>query len=138
MPTMIFCRNCEKRLTGMNIHDAAKMLASEGSLGPCPECGRPKSIRLEQKYPYPPEKASVVHAFDVTKVARVFTNDEADAQDQAFDPMMLFMHELGTDNDYVWPVYWTKNRKGNWAWGQYPPMLTTSQLQVLMGGRGGD
>lgn len=131
MPTMVFCRNCEKRLTGMNIHDAAKMLATQGTLDQCPRCGEPKSIRLEQRYPYPPERSNQVHRFDVTRVVRVFTDEEAEKQDPPFDPMMLFMHELGTENDYVWPLYWTKNRKGKWAWGQFPPVLTLGQLRLL-------
>lgn len=132
MSTVIFCRKCEKRYTGMNIHDAAKILADGKPLDSCPKCHEPRSIRIEQRYPYPPEKSSKPHKFDVNRVVRLFTDEEAEKQEPPFDPMMFFMHELDTRNDYIWPIYWTKNRDGDWWWGQFPPVLTIDQLRQLM------
>jgi len=135
MSTTVFCTKCEERYTGMNIHEAAKVLADGRLLDLCPKCHGPRSIRIEHKYPYPPEKSSEPHKFDVTKVNRLFTDEEAEKQEPPFDSMMFFMHEVGTENDYIWPVYWTKNRRGDWWWGQFPPVLTIDQLRLLMNER---
>jgi hypothetical protein len=93
------------------------------------------SIRIEHKYPYPPEKSSKPHKSDVNRVVRLFTDEEAEKQEPPFDPMMFFMHELDTENDYIWPIYWAKNRDGDWRWGQFPPVLTIDQLRLLMNER---
>lgn len=132
MSTVVYCRKCGEKFTGMSIHNAAKTLAAGRPLPSCPKCHEPRSIRIEQRYPYPPEKSSRPHIFDVNGVVRLFTDEEAERQEPPFDPMMFFMHELDTENDYVWPIYWTKNREGDWWWGQFPPVLTIDQLRLLM------
>jgi len=128
--------SCQSGCKGLTTHEAAKRLAkSKNSTAECSKCGKLMSIRIEHKYPYPPEKSSEPHKFDVNRVIRLFTDEEAEKQEPPFDPMMFFMHEVGTKNDYVWPVYWTKNRDGDWWWGQFPPVLTIDQLRLLMNER---
>lgn len=131
MTTILFCVKCGKRYSRLNIHEAAKILSVGGSLPCCPDCRGPLTIRIRQQYPIE-RPSGKSHEYVVDRVTRVYSDVEAEQQAPPFDPMMFFIHEVGTDRQFLWPIYWTKDERGRWAWGQYSPMMTPDELQRLM------
>jgi len=115
----------------MNIHEAAKILSAGEALPRCPECNDELIIKIRQQYPLE-RIAGVFHEYVVDRVSRAYSDEMAEQQNPPFDPMMFFIHESGTDKLFLWPIYWTKDEKGRWAWGQYSPMMTPDELQRLM------
>ena len=58
---------------------------------------------------------------------------DAEAENQGWDPMILLMRQRGTGGEMtIWPYYWTKNRLGNWANGQFPPLLSIQDLKNVI------
>lgn len=133
MPTMILCEDCGKQYTGMTIRDASRALANGNALPQCPECHKPLVIKIKQQYPLE-RAAGIYHEYIVDKVTTVYSKEEAEKQSPPFDPVMFFIREIGTEKKYFWPIYWTKDEKGRWWWGQYAPMLTADELRTLMDG----
>ena len=124
--------SCQSGCKGLTTHEAAKRLAkSKSSTAECSKCGKLMSIRIEQEYHA--EKPPKTHIYDVVKVIRLYSDQQSEEQNPPFDPMMLFVHESDANKDYIWPIYWTKDRKGRWWWGQFPPMITADEFLELMG-----
>lgn len=130
MTTTLFCEKCAKRYSRMNVHEAAKILSAGGTLPHCPDCDNVLIIKIRQQYPLE-RSAGTFHEYIVDKVTRAYSDELADQQKPPFDPMMFFLHEEGTERQFLWPIYWTKDEKGRWAWGQYSPMMTPDELRKL-------
>jgi hypothetical protein len=53
----------------------------------------------------------------------------AQAEREGHDPMVFLMENRENGERVVWPYYWTKNRYGRWANGQFPAILTIGDLK---------
>jgi len=107
--------------------EAARQIAEHGDLGLCTRCGGQIRYVVSQSYPYSGETVE----FDVLGVHTILSGDEAEKQ--GWDPMIILMKERGTASEMtIWPYYWTKNRAGNWANGQFPPLLSVKDLKNVM------
>jgi hypothetical protein len=82
-------------------------------------------MRYLVSHHYPYHRATV--SYEVLKVLALFPADKAESE--GYDPMILLLRNLATGRKMVWPYYWTKNRLGKWANGQYPPLLSVEDLR---------
>lgn len=106
--------------------EAARKISQYGDLGKCSRCGENKHYIVSHYYPY--DKATA--KYEVLKVYMRFSDTEAEKE--GWDPMVFLMKDLNSGEKIVWPYYWTKNRKGKWANGQFPPLLSIGELKKVI------
>ena len=107
--------------------EAARQISEHGNLGHCTRCGEQIRYIISLSYPYSGETVE----FDVLGVHTILSSSEA--EEQGWDPMILLMKQRDAVNEMpIWPYYWTKNRVGNWANGQFPPLLSVQDLKSVM------
>ncbi len=124
MATWIECDNGHKDWkTSKRV--APREIGEHGHLGLCPRCGAKKHYIVSHYYPYD----AVTLRYEVVASRLRFSADEAESQ--GWDPMILLMKDSNGDK-VVWPYYWTKDRNGKWANGQYPPLLTIDELRAAL------
>jgi len=130
MPSWLECAN------GHGYHlircrDAAILLARGASTPGCskPGCTAPIRYCVSQTYPSTGGKGS---KYQVIAVERLW--QDADAERNRYDPMLLLLRDLSNGEQCAWPFYWTKNRHGKWHVGQYPPLLSVREFQNLLSG----
>lgn len=104
----------------------ARELVERGTLAVCPRCGEPMHYFVGHSYPY----RNVTREYDVVKV-RVLRS-EAQAEEEGYDPMMFLLRDCREHSLTVWGWYWTKNKKGKWASGGSPPLLTIDELAAVV------
>lgn len=127
MPSRVECENNPKHYT--RCLDAAIEIA-DGKLNDC-KCGGKRRYIVEQTYPYNQKiKRPFTKRFEVEKVHRIY--DYKKAEDEGRDPMVFRMRDLQSGEIVLWPQYWTKNRKGDWAYGGSPPLLSFDDLEYVI------
>jgi len=97
---------------------AAREICERGALMPCSRCGKDMRYLVSHTYPY----HRVTVKYEVLRVLALFPADRAESE--GYDPMMFIMKNPSSGKKTVWPYYWTKNRRGKWANGQFPPLLS--------------
>ena len=81
---------------------------------------------MKERYPTDPD---TIYEYEVTKIARLYSDREA--EDDGYDKMLVMSKRRGTDGTIIKPMYWAKNRKGNWSYGQYPAALEPAEWRKL-------
>jgi hypothetical protein len=105
---------------------AAREIYERGALMPCSRCGKDMRYFVAHTYPY--HKVTV--KYEVIRVLTLFPADRAESE--GYDPMIFLMRNLSNGKKTVWPYYWTKNRRGNWANGQFPPLISVEDLKMVI------
>jgi len=106
--------------------EAAIEIAKSGKLSRCGICGKARHFFVRQTYAG--EGTGKSNDYEVIRVARLLSDREADAQ--SYDPMILIMrHDEGYE--LMWPVFWGRDSKRNWRWGQFGPLLNAKGLRRL-------
>jgi len=72
----------------------------------------------------------VTAEYEVLKVYARFSAVEAEKE--GWDPMVFLMKDRNSGKRIVWPYYWTKDRNGKWANGQFPPLLSIGELKKVI------
>ena len=96
---------------------AAREFNEHGTLLPCSRCGKDMHYLVAHTYPF--HKVTV--KYEVIRVLTLFSANKAELE--GYDPMVFLMKNLGSGKQTVWPYYWTKNRRGKWANGQFPHLF---------------
>jgi hypothetical protein len=102
---------------------AAREIFERGALKPCSHCGKNMHYFVSHTYPY----HRVTVRYEVLRVLAMFPIDRAESE--GYDPMMFIMKNLANGKKTVWLYYWTKNRHGKWANGQFPPLLSIEDFK---------
>lgn len=89
-------------------------------------CGAKKHYVVSHYYPS--DKTEV--EWEVISVYAPFS--ATGAEHEGWDPMIFLMKNRNSNEKVVWPYYWTKNRYGKWANGQFSPLLKLGQLKQAL------
>ena len=106
--------------------EAAREISQHGKLERCSRCGKNKRYIVSHYYPYD----NVTAEYEVQRVYARFSATEADRE--GWDPMIFLMKDRNSGEKVVWPYYWTKDRNGKWANGQFPPLLSIGELKRVI------
>jgi hypothetical protein len=120
MATRIECDKGHRDWRGCRIN--AREISQHG-MQSCSHCGEKKHYIVSHYYPY--DKIQV--EWEVISVYALFSATRAERE--GWDPMIFLMKNRNSNERMVWPYYWTKNRHGKWANGQFPPLLKLGQLR---------
>lgn len=107
---------------------AAREICERGALIPCSRCGKNVHYLVSHTYPY--HKVTV--KYEVLRVLTLFPTDRVESE--GYDPMMFIMKNLSNGKKRIWLYYWTKNRRGKWANGQFPPLLSIDDFKRAVEG----
>lgn len=124
MASRIECDNGH-RYSG-TCREAAREISERGALERCPLCEKSKHYIVSHYYPY----ARVTVEYEVLKVYARHSRQEAESE--GWDPMIFLMENRNNGEKIVWTYYWTKNRNGKWANGQFPPLLSIGELKKVI------
>ncbi len=86
-------------------------------------CGARQRIKVMEKYPNNPKR----YEYEVVKIVRLL--DDERAEDDGYDKMLV-MSELKRKT-VIKPMYWAKNRRGKWSYGQYPAAMEPDEWRML-------
>ncbi len=89
----------------------------------CKKCGSEFNYYMEFRYPVGGRSE-----FEVIQVIPI----EKNIEEERYYPVLFILKDKNTGVEALWPFYWTKNRKGNWALGQYPPLLTKEGIEEAL------
>ncbi len=120
---------CAKGHLFRTCREAAAAIAARGDSAQCLEdnCSAPITYHVEHHYP---GKGS--SKFTATHVVRL--NDDAEAEREGYDPMLLVLKDEKAGESVLWTFYWTKNRKNKWHVGQFPPLFDLPGFRRLLQG----
>ena len=62
-------------------------------------------------------------------VRQVYSAEKADELGR--DPMVFLLRDRETGEHGVWTYYWIKDRNGDWANGQFPPVFMGDEAEQL-------
>lgn len=124
MSSQIVCDNGHRDYN--SCRKAAREISQNGALKPCQRCGSNKRYIVSHDYPY--DKVTV--RYEVLKVFAL--RSPSQAEEEGWDPMVFLMKNLKNGEKTVWPYYWTKDRNGKWANGQFPPLLSIEELKKVI------
>jgi len=105
----------------------AAYIAEHGSGPACRRQACGAAVQYIMTYHYPRKGTP---SYRVVHVARLY--DDPQAEHQAFDPMLFALRNLHTREMRLLPFYWTRNPSGRWHVGQFPPLLSVSNLAALI------
>ncbi len=123
MPTEVVCS--KGHVTGKKLGAFRAFAATDGNAR-C-WCGARQRILVTERYPTDPD---TTYEYEVIKIARLY-NDQ-DAEDDGYDKMLVMSRRKGTkDGVIIKPMYWAKNERGNWGYGQYAAALEPEEWRTL-------
>jgi hypothetical protein len=124
MASAIVCDNGHRDCSGCR--KAAREISQSGALKPCHRCGSKRRYIVTHKYPY--DRVTV--EYEVLKVSAL--RSPLQAEEEGWDPMVFLMKNRKSSEKTIWPYYWTKDRNGKWANGQFPPLLSIEELKKVI------
>jgi len=128
MGIVVRCRAGHKSSSRETMRELAHRFAEFGTLGPCPEGrGRCKEVR----------DFSVVHTtagegkrdYEVVSVRPTRPLEDADRIGR--DVIIFLLRDRNSGAHSLWTYYWVKNRHGKWANGQFPPLFSQRDAEIL-------
>jgi len=110
------------------IRELARRFTETGTVGVCParkgRCGAERDFYVSHKPPDKPERT-----YDVLAVRQVYSADKAEALGR--DSMVFLLRDRESGEYGLWTYYWIKDRNGDWANGQFPPVFMGDEAEQL-------
>ncbi len=125
MPSRIRCPN-NHPTKGISIHGAAVALSEGRALGVCKKCGKELQYRIDQVH----ENARSRKRYVVARAVRLGTRL---AGRETYDPFLLVLRDIKTDNEQILPTFWTYGKSNTPRGGQLPPLLSLEEWKTLFG-----
>jgi DUF2934 family protein len=123
MPSRIRCPN-NHPTKGISIHDAAVALSEGRTLGVCKTCGKELQLRIDQVHANARSRKTYV----VVRAVRLETKR---AGGETYDPFLLVLRDIKTDNQQILPTFWTYGKSNTPRGGQFPPLLNLEEWKTL-------
>lgn len=110
------------------IRGLARRYAETGTVGLCParkgRCRAERDFFVVHKYP-----DKTAHMYDVVAVRPVYSLQKAEELKR--DLMVFLLKDQSTGEYALWTYYWIKDRDKHWANGQFPPVFSAEESEVL-------
>jgi len=128
MGIVIKCRAGHRQSNHETIRELALRFAEFGTLGPCPEGrGRCKEVR-----DFSVVQTTVDSAKRDYEVVSVYpTCSLEDAEKSGREVIVFLLKDRSSGRHSLWTYYWVKNRHGKWANGQFPPLFSQKEAEIL-------
>ena len=110
------------------IRGLARRFSETGTVGLCParkgRCSAERAFYVTHKNPDKTE-----HTYDVVAVRQVYSPQKAEQVGR--DPVVFLLKDQTTGEHGLWTYYWIKDRNGDWANGQFPPLFLGEEAEHL-------
>ena len=113
---------------GETKRELVRAFAQFGTMKACParkgRCGEDRNLLVVHKAP-----GKLEHTYTVIAVRPVYTSEAAEYRGR--DPMVFLLHNRDSGEYGLWTYYWIKDRNGDWANGQFPPLFLGEEAEQL-------
>jgi hypothetical protein len=124
MPSWICCPK-NHSTKSISIQDAAIAVSEGLPIGTCRQCGEQLQYRISHTYAN--DRTETEYIYVVARAVRLGTRLDG----ENYDPFLLVLHEINTDEEQILPTFWAHGRSGTQRGGQFPPLLSLEEWKTL-------
>lgn len=123
MPSRIRCPD-NHSIKGISIHEAAVAVSEGRAIGVCKKCGNKLQFRIDHVY----ANARSRKRYVVARAVRLGTRK---AGRENYDPFLLVLRDIKTDDEQILPAFWAYGKSNTPRGGQFPPLLSLEEWETL-------